>query len=81
MAVVRHYRALDVVEARAEGLTREATRALSLLDHLERSILTRALRGELVPQDPAGGPADLARVSAQGSRWAPPRRGRPRRAA
>ena len=31
----------------------EAARTLTLLDRLEQSILTRAFRGELVPQDSA----------------------------
>jgi len=35
----------------------EATRALALLDRLEQSILARAFRGELVPQDRADEPA------------------------
>jgi type I restriction enzyme S subunit len=74
-------RALDVVEAKAAGLTREATRALALLDHLERSILTRAFRGDLVPQDPADEPAAATLASAQDGAPTTPRRGRPRRAA
>jgi type I restriction enzyme S subunit len=48
---------LDRSSLRSGVMTHEATRALALLDHLERSILTRAFRGELVPQDPADEPA------------------------
>ncbi len=59
----------------------EASRALALLDHLERSILEKAFRGELVPQDPADEPAavPLARVATAPA--APRRRGRTPRAA
>jgi type I restriction enzyme S subunit len=45
----------------------DATRALALLDHLERSILTRAFRGELVPQDAADEPAVDALTEMKGS--------------
>ena len=38
----------------------EATRALTLLDRLEQSILARAFRGELIPQDPAEAAAAVA---------------------
>ena len=44
---------LDSGIGTAETATREATRALALLDRLERSILAKAFRGELVPQNPA----------------------------
>ena len=42
-----------------------ASRALALLDHLEKSILTRAFRGELVPQDPNDEPAEAALARAR----------------
>lgn len=43
---------LGKVELASQAAEREASRALALLDRLEQSILTRAFRGELVPQDP-----------------------------
>ena len=73
--------ALDATEAKAESLTREARRVLALLDHLERSILTRAFRGELVPQNPTDEPASVTLARAEGSVTAQPKRGRPRRVA
>lgn len=45
--------AIEVAHSASRILEREACRALALLDHLERRILTRAFCGELVPQDPA----------------------------
>ncbi|MGK7865234.1 restriction endonuclease subunit S, partial [Falsiroseomonas sp. E2-1-a4] len=45
--------------AAIEQAERQATRALALLDRLEQSILTRAFRGELVPQDPNDEPGNI----------------------
>lgn len=45
---VRH---VERAAGHAKLCTDEAARALALLDRLERSILARAFRGELVPQD------------------------------
>lgn len=50
---------LDAVFARADRLEAEATRARTLLDQLEAAILTKAFKGELVPQDPDDEPASL----------------------
>ncbi len=72
---------LDDAIASSARTEHEATRALALLDHLERRILARAFRGELVPQDPADEPASVTLARVQGSAALPPRRGRPRRAA
>ena len=44
---------LDATDRSARILQADATRALALLDRLEQSILARAFRGELVPQDVA----------------------------
>lgn len=65
----------------AAAVEHEASRALALLDHLERSILTRAFRGELVPQDPSDEPASTLRAHLRADATAPVRRGRPRRVA
>ena len=47
------------------------------LDYLERSILNRAFRGELVPQDPADEPACVALAPlGDGGAHLPRRRGR-----
>lgn len=59
----------------------DASRALALLDHLERSILARAFRGELTPQDADDEPAavTLARINQNDTLRA--RRGRARHVA
>jgi restriction endonuclease S subunit len=72
---------IEALFARIQQIEQEATRALALLNHLERSILTRAFRGELVPQDPADEPASVSLARSQEGAPAAPRRGRPRRAA
>ncbi len=75
--------AIDTAHASSEVAEREATRALALLDHLEQSILTRAFRGNLVPQDPTDEPAAtlLERIrhgqETGSGTTAPKRRGRP----
>jgi type I restriction enzyme S subunit len=60
-------KALEATFARADGLEAEAARARALLARLEFAILTKAFRGELVPQDPDDEPASvlLERVRAQ----------------
>ncbi len=56
-------------------IERDTARALALLNHLERSILTRAFRGELVEQDPHDEPA---KVELERLRAAPATAGRGR---
>jgi type I restriction enzyme S subunit len=59
--------AIEAGLCRADRMEAEAACANKLLDRLESAILARALRGELVPQDPADEPAEhlLARIRAQ----------------
>jgi type I restriction enzyme S subunit len=42
-----------------DRLAADATSAHKLIDHLDQGILTKAFRGELVPQDPADEPASV----------------------
>ncbi|MEX2693373.1 hypothetical protein [Rhizobium mongolense] len=51
----------------ADRLEAEAKRSFALIDRLESAILAKALRGELVPQDPNDEPASvlLARIRSQ----------------
>lgn len=62
----------------ADRLETEAERALALLDRLESSLLAKAFRGELVPQDPDDEPASvlLDRIQAERAAAPKPKRGR-----
>lgn len=73
---------LDAVFARADRLEAEAARARALLDRLEATILAKAFRGELVPQDPNDEPASvlLDRIRAERAAAPKPKRGRARKA-
>lgn len=64
--------------ARAGRMEAEAARARALIDRLEAAILSRAFRGELVPQDPDDEPASvlLDRIRAQRAAAPKPKRGR-----
>lgn len=64
--------------ARADRMEAEATRARALIDRLEATILGRAFRGELVPQDPNDEPASvlLDRIRAQRAAAPKPKGGR-----
>ncbi len=67
----------------ADRLEAEVARARALLDRLEAAILTKAFKGELVPQDPNDEPASvlLERIRAQRAAAATePRQPRGRRA-
>lgn len=50
--------ALDRAEQTERSVIQEAKRSLALLDRLEQSILAKAFRGELVPQNPSDEPAE-----------------------
>ncbi|GCE81766.1 restriction endonuclease subunit S [Komagataeibacter oboediens] len=60
------------------SLETEAQRALTLLDRLESSLIAKAFRGELVPQDPNDEPASvlLNRIRAERAADTKPKRGR-----
>lgn len=67
-------RLIDLALTEIDRIAAEATAARRLLDRLDQAILTKAFRGELVPQDPADEPATvlLDRIRAAPA----PRRGR-----
>lgn len=65
---------------RIDRLTRDVTPTIHLLSRLDQSILSRAFRGELVPQDPSDEPAsvmlDRIRAEREAAGSAPKRRRR-----
>lgn len=67
---------IDAAFARARALLTAAETARTQLDALERSVLAKAFRGELVPQDPSDEPASalLERVRAGAAESAAPKR-------
>jgi len=77
---VRHelIQKLEASFARADRFEAKATRARALLERLDAAILTKAFRGELVPQDPTDEPASvlLERIRAQRAPAAKSKRGR-----
>jgi type I restriction enzyme S subunit len=50
---------IDRAFAWIERLANEAGNAYKLIDHLDRAVLDKAFRGELVPQDPNDEPASV----------------------
>jgi type I restriction enzyme S subunit len=66
--------------AELDRLTAEAAAARRQLDRLDQAVLTKAFRGELVPQDPADEPASvlLDRIRAERACALKVTRGRPK---
>jgi type I restriction enzyme, S subunit len=50
---------LETAFAWINRVTSDTTRARRLVDHLDQAVLAKALRGELVPQDPSDEPASV----------------------
>lgn len=72
--------ALDRAFTEIDRLVADAAAARRLLDRLDQSVLAKAFRGELVPQDPADEPASVLLDRIRAGRAASPakvRRGRP----
>ena len=69
---------VEAALAKIERSRQEAARCLQMLPRLDQSILSRAFRGELVPQDPEDEPASvlLDRIRAEASSQSPKRRRR-----
>jgi len=63
-----------------DRLASEATSARRLIDRLDQAVLTKAFRGELVPQDPADEPASVLLERIKAERDAEPKAKRGRRA-
>jgi len=72
---------LNKTFACVDRLEAEAARARALIDRLEAAILTKAFKGELVPQDPNDEPASvlLERIRAQRTAVAPALKAKRRR--
>jgi len=73
-------RRIESAFAKIDRMAKEATRALELVGRLEEAILSKAFRGELVPQDENDEPAEhlLARIRAERQAVPKGRRGRGR---
>ncbi len=71
---------IETAFAWVDRLASEATSARKLIDHLDQAILSKAFRGELVPQDPKDEPASvlLERIRGERENAEPRKRGRPR---
>ncbi len=73
-------RRVEQLFAFADQLEAKVTSAKSRIDHLTQSILAKAFRGELVPQDPNDEPASVLLERIQAQRAATPKAKRGRKA-
>jgi type I restriction enzyme S subunit len=73
-------RRIDVAFAWIDRLASEATSARRLIDRLDQSVLAKAFRGELVPQDPADEPASVLLERIRAERGTAPKMKRGRKA-
>lgn len=71
-------RAISVARERSQKLLVEAIRARTLVDRLEAALLSRAFRGELLPQDQADEPASALLERIRKERAVAPTTKRPR---
>lgn len=62
-----------------DRLASDATSARKLIDHLDQSVLAKAFRGELVPQDPSDEPASVLLERIKAERGAAPKTKRGRK--
>jgi len=71
-------RRIDAALNWIERIVGEHDQAATLIDHLDSALLSKAFRGELVPQDAADEPAErlLERIRSKRGAQAPARRGR-----
>ena len=69
---------LDAAFSWIDRLAADASSARKLINHLDQSVLAKAFKGELVPQDPADEPASalLERIKAESAAAPKPKRGR-----
>lgn len=67
--------------AYAEQLETKVSEAKKRIDHLAQSILAKAFKGDLVPQDPNDEPADMLLERIKTQRTAAPKAKRSRRSA
>ena len=74
-------RRVEQLFAFADQLEAKVASAKSRIDHLTQSILAKAFRGELVPQDPNDEPASVLLERIQAQRAAAPKAKRGRKSA
>lgn len=74
-------RRIDSAFAWVDRLAADTTSARKLIDHLDKSVLAKAFKGELVPQDPADEPASALLDRIRKERAAAPKAKRGRKKA